>query len=257
MKGTSKGKSTTVQLVRGQEVDTRQYGAASTGAVAQDFWDDPLYDQDGKPIGIEGDLYGSSAWDRVMLNGMILPGLWEATATPALQIDIQKPHGFDGAALVSRGYIPAGITITGRIWTPEQWRTFQQIIPTFWAPPNHYATNDQKRTNGQIVGQQRAVAVDYPGLAALNIHWLVIKQITPPEPTSDKGVRQIKIVAVEYVPEPQKKQGATKKVEGTGADVDRSVQAQFLHVGTNPPTNAPRKPSKTQARATGPLKVTL
>jgi hypothetical protein len=260
-KKVSGGKST--KLIRGQEVDTSAYGATATGAATQIFWDDPIFDENGDPLGIEGSLYGTSPWDRVMLNGQILPGLWEATATPAIQLDVQKPNGFDGAALVSRGYVPAGITITGRIWTPEQWTEFQRILPTFWARPNHYAVNDTKRATGQIVGEQKAVTVAYPGLAAFNIHALVIKQITPPEPTSDKGVRQIKIIAVEYVPVPAKQKSAVKKAKGQSADL--TVQAdQILDIDKNHggarrarPANAPRKPSKSQARNTGPLKVTL
>jgi hypothetical protein len=253
-------------LVRNQEFDSRAYGDASTGASSQLFWDDPLFDDlTGDPIGIEGLLYGSSPWDRVALNNVFLPGLWEATATPAIQLDVQKPNGFDGAALVSRGYIPAGITITGQLWTPEQWTEFQRILPTFWARPNHVAVNDWKKDKGQVQGKQLAVTVDYPGLAAFNIHSLVIKQITPPEKTGDKGIRQIKIIATEYVPPPQKKQSAVKKVSGVGKD--RSVQAeQILGIGSSPyagnrvgkfmtPTtpaaaNGRSKPSKSQARKT-------
>jgi hypothetical protein len=250
-------------LVRGQEVDTSGYGKATTGAVAQMFWDDPLFDDiTGSPLGIDGDLYGASPWDRVSLNGYFLPGLWEATATPAIQLDVQKPNGFDGAALVSRGYVPAGITITGRIWTPAQWTTFQQVLPTFWARPNHVAVNDWKKSKGQVQGKQKAVSVDYPGLAAFSIHWMVIKQITPPEATGDKGVRQIKIIAIEYVPEPQKKMSAIKKAAGIGGK-DRSVQAeQILGLSTaspyskfvtaTPPTAANKRtpPSKSQAHKT-------
>lgn len=243
----AKGGSSTA-LVKGHPVDTSAYGPAATGAVFQVFWDDPPYDYStGKPLGIVGDMYGKSPWDKVSLNGTFLPGVWDATGTPAIQLDVQKPNGFDGAALVSRGYVPAGITITGRIWTPEQWQEWQRILPTFWSPPNKYAVNDQKRQTGQIQGKQRAVAVIHPGLNAMNIHTLVIKQITPPEQTGEKGVRQIKIIAVEYVPEPQKKKNAIKKADGTG--IDRSVQASKI-LGSKAVANAPKPPSKSQAHRT-------
>ena len=256
MAGASAKGSKTTSLINGQQFDTTTYGPMATGADAQPFWDDPIYENNdvNRPLGIIGDLYGSSAWDRVILQGQRLPGLWEATATPAVQIDVQKPNGFDGAALISRGYVPAGITITGRIWTPAQWLMFQRLIPTFWAPPNHIAVNDVKKQKGQIEGKQKSVKVDYPGLAALNIHWLVIKQITPPENTSEKGVRQIKIIAIEYVPEPQKLPSATKKIDGASNGKDRSVQAQIIGQGPNgyiyAPANSRKPPSKTQAHRT-------
>jgi hypothetical protein len=215
--------------------------------AGQPFWDDPSYDENGDPIGIEGQLYGHSPWDRVMLNGSYLPGLWEATGTPSIQLDVQKPNGFDGAALVSRGYVPAGITLTGRLWTPEQWTEFQRILPTFWATPNHYATSDVKQLAGQIIGQQKAVKVEHPGLAAYKIDSMVIKQVTPPEATGEKGVRQIKIMGVQYVPQPQKQKAATKKVTGSG--VDRTVQAKKI-LGIGNASNAPRPPSHAEASHT-------
>lgn len=234
MKQTGKANKTT-PINRADPVDRSQYGAAATGSFAQPFWDQAydaqgrlLIDEEGDPLGIKGGLVGESPWDRVKLNGNYLPGLWEATATPAIQLDVQKPNGFDGAALVSRGYVPAGITLTGRIWTAEQWTEFQRILPTFWATPNHYAVNDAKRQPGQVVGKQRSVQVEHPGLAAFHIDTLVIKQITPPESTGDRGVRQIKIIAVEYVPEPQRQPSAVKKAEGAGKEVDRGVQAQII-----------------------------
>jgi len=222
-------------------VDNEKYGAAATGNQFQLFWDDPLFDNEtGEPIGITGSMCGANAWDRVMLNGTYLPGIWDATATPAIQLDVQKPQGFDGAALVSRGYVPAGITLTGQLWTPKQWSQWQRILPTFWAVPHHYAVNDSKRQRGQIQGEQKAVKVDHPGLAAMNIHELVIRQITPPEATGQKGIRQIKIMAVQYVPQPQKQKPATKKTSGTGAD--RTVQAEKI-LGKKRPGNAPKPPS--------------
>lgn len=236
----------TTRLNKSQPVDTSAYGPAATGNQFQTFWDDPQVDgETGDPIGIDGLLYGANTWDRVMLNGTYLPGIWDATATPAIQLDVQKPHGFDGAALVSRGYVPAGITLTGQLWTPEQWSEWQRILPTFWAAPHHYAVNDAKRQTGQIQGSQKAVKVDHPGLAALGIHELVIRQLTPPEATGQKGVRQIKIMAVQYVPQPQKQKPSTKKTRGTG--VDRTVQAEKIlgakRAGNKRPGNAPKPPS--------------
>jgi hypothetical protein len=231
--------------------DETKYGKARAfdANVYQLFWDNPQVDSyTGNPIGIDGPLYGGNTWDRVMLNGTFLPGIWDVTATPSIQLDVQKPQGFDGAALVSRGYVPAGITLTGKLWHPEQWAEWQRILPTFWAVPHHVAVQDAKGKNGQragIQGAQRAVKVDHPGLAAMNIHDLVIRQMTPPEATGQNGIRQIKIMAIQYVPEPQKMQSSTKKTRGTGTD--RTVQAEKIlgakRAGNKRPNNAPKPPS--------------
>lgn len=231
----AKGGKTTklVGAGAGGAVDTSDYGPISSveASVLQPFWDEENYDPNSvsfedPPLGIDGELYAANPWDVVSLNGHKLPGIWEASATPAIQLDVQKPNGFDGAALVSRGYVNAGITLTGQIWTPRQWALFQRLLPTFWAPPNHYLVNDQKRQKGQIVGTMKAVVIDHPGLQSLNIGAIVINKITPPEKTGDWGVRQIKITAVQYVAPPLVKASAVKKAAGAG--VDRTVQAQKI-----------------------------
>ena len=248
MATSAKGGKTT--RLDGHQVDTSTYGPPNTVAAAdlQPFWADDIADPNsgvdfnasdaGITLGIIGDLYGQNAWDVVELNARKLPGLWSATATPAIQLDVQKPNGYDGAALVNRGYVNAGITLTGHIWTPMQWALFQRYLPTFWAPPNKLLVNDAKRQKGQIVGEQKRVTVYHPALAALNIYDLVINQITPPEETGKVGERQIKILAKQYVAQPQKQQAATKKISGVG--VDRTVQAQRI-LGQNAALQANRK----------------
>lgn len=242
----SKGSTDKANLVRdGSKVDYSNYGEAGSGLEVQPFWDQAIEDPNPldpkfRYLGIDGELASDNPWDCVWLNGRVLPGLWEATATPSIQMDVQKPNGFDGAALVSRGYVPAGITLTGRIWTPDQWHEFQQILPTIWTPPNKVAIQDVKKNTGQIVGQQRSVAVEHPGLNAMGVTALVIKQITPPERTGDPGVRQIKMMAIQYVPEPLKKSSAIKKTKGSGGD--RTIQAKII--GEKHHANKPPKPSE-------------
>ncbi len=241
------------------------YGSQVTDAAfKQPFWDVVNWDEKQNPYGISGELISSNPWDVVKINGSPLPGRWTATATPALQLDVQKPNGYDGAALVEKGYVPAGITITGLIWTPDQWARFQEMIPTFWRQANKWAVNDAKKQQAQIVGQQLAVSISYPGLAPLAIGSMVIYQLTPPEETDQAGVKQIKMLARQYVPQPQKRRSAVRKVQGMGKD--RSVQADIISANASPanglfpqlraPTvgNAALPPSLLQAGAK-PLKL--
>jgi hypothetical protein len=258
--GGTGGKSTRLAGVgAGGPVDTSryaQYGEVTGAAYQQPFWDLEKYDESpgpnhGQLLGITGDVVSSNPWDVVVLNGHPLPGLWVAAATPALQLDVQKPNGYDGAALVEKGYVPAGITMTGRIWTPGQWASFQVMIPTFWRAPNKWALNDVKKQTAQMVPRQLAVSIYYPGLAPFLINDMVIYQITPPEDTDQLGVKQIKILARQYIPAPQKQQTANRKINGIGSK-DRTVQAAQIAAAAAP---GPVSPGTLRAPVLPPFKT--
>jgi hypothetical protein len=205
------------------------YGSTVVGmSFKQPFWGYETYDDNENIVGIAGDLISSDKWDVVKINGTPLPGIWTATATQSLQLDVQKPNGYDGAALIEKGYVPAGITMTGKLWTPEQWAHFQEMIPTFWRAPNKWAVNDTKKQTGQIAGEQLSLTIDYPGLVSLGIGKMVIYQMGPPEESGESGVRQIKMLARQYIPVPQKQNSAVKKVNGSGS-VDLTAQAREIY----------------------------
>jgi hypothetical protein len=233
------GKTSKLATVgQGGPIDNVGYGDGAMAAVAVPFWDiettfaevDPLggagFPDDDVYLGITGDTYADNPWDRLSLAGLVMPGLWSCTATPAILMDVQKPNGFDGAALVSRGYLNSGISITGRIWTPDQWAEFQRVLPMIWRRPDKFAVTDQKRQRGQVQGQQKAISIVHPAVNSVGITSIIITKLSPPEETGDRGVKQIKLTAMEYVPEPQRKVPADKKAKGI-AD-DRTVQAQKI-----------------------------
>jgi hypothetical protein len=245
-KKSSTDKANLAKASDGGKFDYTLYGSYGSGLAVQPFWADAIEGTDetgerSRYLGIDGELTSDNPWDCVWLNNVALPGLWDASATPSIQMDVQKPNGFDGAALVSRGYVPAGITLTGRIWTPDQWFEFQQILPTIWTPPNKVAVQDAKKNTGQVQGTQRAIQVEHPGLNAMGIYSLAIKQITPPEKTSDVGVRQIKMIAIQYVAEPAVKKSAIKKTNGSSIPkgaIQKSIE------GGGHEANKPPKPSE-------------
>ena len=232
------GKTTRLDAGVGGPVDGSQYtlygSQVTDAAFKQPFWDVVNWTADGNPYGISGDLFSSNPWDVVKINGTPLPGRWTATGTPALQLDVQKPNGYDGAALVEKGYLPAGITITGIIWTPDQWAHFQELIPTFWRQANKWAINDAKKQTAQIVGRQLAVSISHPGLASLAIGSMVIYQLNPPEDSDQIGAKQIKMLAKQYIPPPQKRGSAVRKIQGISKD--RSAQQSIIRANANPPS---------------------
>ena len=222
MGGKSKGKA----VGAGEPIDVSTYAGPDTeGEFFQPFWDLELYDDDDNPVGAEGPVFVDNAWDRVQLGDYVLPGLWTASATPALKLDIQAPKGFDGAASITRGYLPAGITLTGLLWTPFQWRRMQEIFPAIWTRPFKVAAQDvtigkggkvssSAKDTGLIVGKQRSLTVVNPALNFLGITALVIERPTPPVPHSIPGVRQMTFQCLEYVSEPSRKPSAVRKIEG-------------------------------------------
>jgi len=239
----------------GELIDASEYaGPNAYGSFAQPFWDGDIeilsFDENGQQI--FPPLYSESAWDRIQLGAYLLPGIWEASATPALKLDIQTPKGFDGAAIITRGYLPPRITLTGLLWTSLQWFTFQQILPAIWTRPFKVAAQDvvvakrikidekttinvEKQANNppttlggpdaQIVGKQRSLAVASPPLNAVGISALVIESIATPVPHSIPGVMKITLQCIEYVSPPPVLPSATRNVQGPGKGRERGPNA--------------------------------
>jgi hypothetical protein len=230
------GKTTKLDAGAGGPVDASQYAAygsyaTSASYMPSPFWDNLTPDDKGGFLGYSGEMIGANEWDRVKVNSNYLPGIWSATATPALQLDVQKPNGYDGAALIEKGYVPAGITLTGKLWLPMHWAEFQRQLPTFWRAPNKWAINDVKKSTAQIVPIQLSLTIYAPAIAPFGLSNMVIYQITPPEETDQPQVRQIKMLARQYVPQPQKRTSAARKVDGAGKD--RSVQHDIITANAN------------------------
>jgi hypothetical protein len=252
-------------VAAGELIDSTQYAGPDTeGEFFQPFWDLELYDDEGNPMGVDGPVFAENPWDRVQLGEYVLPGIWTASATPSLQLDVQKPRGFDGAAVITRGYVPSGITLTGLLWTPFQWRRMQEIWPAIWTRPHKVAAQDVvlekkgrissvERDQGQIVGSQRSLSVTNPALNFMRITALVIQRPTPPVPHSIPGVRQMTLQCLEYVAEPPAhKKSAIKKIEGQRGQnaFDDAIQEKDKRAA-KPPS------ARKETLEPGPLKLTL
>jgi hypothetical protein len=248
----------------GEPIDTDSFVADMTVQVAEfaePFWDPPEqyrasdYDHPGGPLDFEGSAtYADNPWDCVTLGQYKLPGLWTVSATPALKLDIQKPIGYDGAAVITRGYLPASLTLTGVLWTGLQWKLMQDIIPAIWRRPNKIAAQDVKlekggkisaisKDQGEIVTTQNSLTIMHPSLSPLGIFTVAIRQVTPLVPHSIFGAKQMTIECVEYVPEPAQKKSAVRKVKGQtsarGKDAaEKAIEAKDARATGKPSANA-------------------
>ena len=230
-------------------VDTTGYGGPNATAQAgQAFWDievgytgpDGVY----HGLGNEGPLYAPNPWQKIQLGAYWLPGKWEVDASPGIQIDVQKPKGYDGAALITRGYLVPRIIMTGELATIEQWATLQQIWPTLWTRPgkvsaqtlvlgNQGQVAGVKQDVGQMEGQERALSVVHPGLNWAGIQALVLKRFSVPK---DKGlgIREIVIEAIEYLPLPTVASSAVKKIKGQTIHREKDAVSKAIDA-SNPP----------------------
>jgi len=142
-------------------VDHSTYaGADFYSEYSAPFWDvDSGSDENGDPIGwcAEEPAFSPNIWDQLQLGSDSLPGKWRLSGSMSLDMDVQKPQGFDGGALITRGYVPAMISMEGTLWTPEQWAIFQNIFPAIWTRPHKISGQDvQLGAKGQVAQAQSA-----------------------------------------------------------------------------------------------------
>jgi hypothetical protein len=137
--------------------------------VAIPFWDqEPLIDSIGiNPTWAASEpVFSPQIWDNLTLGNIAMPGKWRLSGSCSQDVDVQKPQGFDGGALVLRGYVPAIITMEGVLWTPAQWKMFQGIVPSIWRRANNVSGQDVLLgTKGQV--QQAQTTTYAQNVAAL------------------------------------------------------------------------------------------
>lgn len=229
---------------------------ADVGSFYEPFWDMVEFDDHGEILGIEGPDYSPNPWDCVQLGDVRLPGIWQASATPAIKLDIQKPLNADGAAVISRGYLPASVTLTGLLWTPMQFRLLQDAWPYIWRKPFKVHAQDVPSTKkgkvsavekdqGEIVGTQRSLGIINPAVNMIGIFYIVVQKPTPLGPGPIIGTRQMTIECLEYVPEPAVKPSAVKKTKGSQTST-RGKNA-FDKAIEEKDTRKPKAPSKSAA----------
>jgi len=71
--------------------------------------------------------YGSE-FDRVVLGGVVLPGVWRCDFEVARDLDVKKAKGVDGARFEDNGYEPTPITLSGAFVSREDWVLYQDAI---------------------------------------------------------------------------------------------------------------------------------
>jgi len=149
---------------------------ASSAVSGWPYWDDRDWQE---------------AWDELILGEDTWPGVWEISGPGvSRKIDVKKTKGEDGATIKDEGYQPARITLTGIIWTEEQWDLLQRLIAKV-----------HPRKPG---GLRTPLEIYHPQSSLLGITQIYIDKIgIPKKPTAGDGKLSISMSALEWVPQPK------------------------------------------------------
>lgn len=195
--------------------------------------------------GIDGTLYPKNAWDATFLGPYRLPGICRVKCAPKIEFDRQKVNGRDGAAIILRGYLPGPIEIECKIWTAEQWTTFQEIAPKIWKKPGKVAIKGKDKSAAAAVAgaaatEQAALDISHPATLLWGVRSVVVTGVSAPEDGPEVGTKIIRIQCIEFVA--TSKKPATRNTKG-------SKGTEIVDDSRFAPANDPRhkKPSETDA----------
>jgi hypothetical protein len=116
----------------------------------------------------------ASAWDVVSIGGVRLPGLCRIDGKKGRRHDKKLVAGGDGSDPSSLGYDPAEFTVTVRMWTDDQLRAFEAMLPTLLP------------RNGK--GNPKPITVSHPALSLFGINALYLMDAMLPKMSSQSGV---------------------------------------------------------------------
>jgi hypothetical protein len=161
------------------------------------FWDLPLTTYE-----LSNNAF--NPWDTVILGGLWLPGLGKVLVKTRKRFDVKKKKGSDGAGLTFTGYDPSDVNITLRVWTPIHLDTLQSLMPMLKAKSTTAA-------GAQATAAELALDISHPALALIAIHSVVVVGVSGLVDVEPKGVKQMEIACLEYVPPAKGDNSATTK----------------------------------------------
>jgi hypothetical protein len=170
-------------------------------------------------------------WDTVYLAGDAMPGVASVSASHGRKLDVKSAPGSNGARIVDKGYEPAKVEITLKLWTKEQLMAWYRIAPTLTyrreppttrsegatrpAVPTPKAIAAKSEQNAQAKLREKEtiaprptrrstragrlerhdVEIGHPALDTIQVHRVYIQEVTAP--SGSGGVYEVKIKAIE------------------------------------------------------------
>ena len=137
-------------------------------------------------------------WDRLMLGGHVMPGIWEITSGEcARQVDHKKTKDKDGARIQDMGLLPPRMSARGRMCSVEDWEMLQQIMPDI-----------HPKKKG---GLKFPLSIFHPAVALLGVSQVYVERVRPPE--IKDGILELAIDMIEWTSDPK-----ATKVKKTSAE---------------------------------------
>lgn len=205
------------------------------GSPIPSFWDAPLQSS--------GDKYKLdpptklSPWDTVVLGGVVAPGLALVQCRKGKRFDIKLAKGAKVPTMTFIGYELAEIVVTIRIWTQAQLADLWRMAPSLNPPAAPPSGLDPKNWPPPI-------DIGHPSLQMLGITSVHVQHVGALEPTSVKGVWQMRITCTEFQkPDPTEDVTATPK-GSLNVNVKTAIKAdpskQFASSAADSKTPAPK-----------------
>jgi hypothetical protein len=177
--------------------------------VTIDFWKD--LEKGESPI---------RQWDKLVLGGVVLPGVWTVDARIALDIDIAKQKG-SLPTLTDNGYRPAQIKAVGKVWTKDQWDELQELLPEI-LPSKRSTVRD-------------SFDISHPATSLIGVKSVIITEAVPKHPDNEQTFA-LELTMMEWFPETaieKKKVKPPSRRSAGGALRESEFQAAPPNAGAN------------------------
>jgi hypothetical protein len=177
-----------------------------------------------------------TAWERVTLAGLALPGVCRVRSSGrSRKVDVAGAPMEDVEVLNDLGATSAEVAITVKVWTPghlAQWERFMDAARDWFRAAEAAAVKRE---------QPPGLDVIHPGLNLAGVTSLYLRQVGVLEPGAERGTYESTILAVEYRHRPKpKKDKAVKSVDSSLDGLDKKSVAKELR--------PKQKPSETQGK---------
>ena len=170
-------------------------------------------------------------WDKVTLQGVQLPGIATVEHVLGRKQDVQSPPGSDGANIRDKGYEPARITITLRLWTRDDFNALDQ---------SNLAAILQ-------AGRQRVpLSIVHPVLNQDGIRQVIFSSKTGLKPSAMKGMWEVQLTFYQHKPPtPAPAQGAGSQATGSVGNRSSFGQTPAEQAAAAQAANDPSSPTAT------------
>jgi hypothetical protein len=130
-------------------------------------------------------------WDTIYLDGEEFPGRVDVEAEIERKVDVRRIRGRDGGRITDPGLEPTTVTLTFLAWTAEHFTALRGLIPRFAAR--------------QRLRDRAPLDIYHPALAPLGITQVYVTKVGAVKPSTQKGLWEMRVTAIEYYPPPRRR----------------------------------------------------